>query len=266
MSQKAGRIVALAAALAAIGAMSIATAAASAFTIGPSKLPPSRVTGFIEIKKLKQKIPLPVETSGPNAGEGVGTFNGEDTVNVNLSNFFIESGTLSNLDVTEAPFNASVNILGIPTTIGVTFTQLTKPSETTGTITEDPTGCTPTGARSTGPPPNYIGTTASGCVTLNIPTKAALGITGVDIDGIKLATKCTTDVTLPLSASLTKDELQFVGAFFTGTTNLPLVKCSGPLGFFLGQDLSLLMSGPGNAFELNVLDEHTTFSGGTGGM
>jgi len=261
MFHKTGRVAALAVTLAAVGAMCI-TATASAFTIGPSKLPPSRLTGSLEIKKLGESIPFPVETSGANAGEGVGTFVGDDTVNVNLSDFFIESGTLTNLETTESPFNANLTILGIPTTIGVTFTQITKPSETSGTIAADPTGCTPEGSRSTGPPPNYIGTATSGCVTLDVPTKAALGITGVDIDGLKIATSCTVSpVSLPLSTSLTKDELQFVGTFFKGTTTLPNVKCSGPLGIFLGPVLSLLMSGPGNAFELNILDEHTTFSG-----
>ena len=91
-------------------------------------------------------------------------------------------------------------------------------------------------------------------MNLSVPFQANMGITSVSISSIKIPTQCktATPVSFPLSTNLTLLEIVAVGSHFTGTTTLPNIKCGGLFGGLLGPVLSLLMSGPNNAYEFNI--------------
>ena len=141
------------------------------------------------------------------------------------------------------PFDATLNLLVIPTTVGVTFTQV---GQTEGTIVStEEVNCA--GAK---------GVSGSrGCLTLSVPTKANLGITEVGLSGIQTPTHCETSepVTLPLSTDVPLTELLNSGAHFTGTATIPPMKCGGLSGIAVGVALTALMSGPDNPYALNIV-------------
>ncbi len=165
------------------------------------------LSGSVTAKKLGQKISLP---SGA-------TFNGsadltKDTLTGNIS---------------IPKFNASVKILGIPTTVGLTFSES---GPATGTIT-------PSGSN----------------LVIAATAKANIGITAVGILGLNIPTSCTTSTPVVFPLSATEPSLALLsGATFTGTTTFPSIKCGGLLGGLLSPVLTALFSGPSNPFSLTI--------------
>jgi hypothetical protein len=228
MSRRTSRIAALAVTLATVGAMSVTVAPASAFSI-TSKFKNWVLSGSLTPKKLGSPVNLP---------EG-STFNGEAIAE--LPTF---DGTVTG-NVSVPPFKASVKLLGIiPTTIGVTFEQV---GSIAGTIHEAPQeDC-----------PNVEpGASGSKCVTLSVPTEVKLGITEVGLFGlgVKMACETAEAATLDLSTDLSVGELFSEGSHFTGTTTIPPIKCAPGkgLGILGGPILTSLLSGPDNAYALNI--------------
>jgi hypothetical protein len=227
MSGKTGRIAALAALLAAVGAMSIATTSASAVT-QPITFTNWAVWGSLTPKKLNEPVVLPKGS----------TFNGVSEITVTPTEF---SGTVSGT-IFVPPFKASLKLVGlVPTTVGVTFTQV---GPANGTLTTAPSAdCSN---------PRF----GTACVKLTVDTKANLGVTAAGILGIEVPTKCETSepATFDLSAYLPVGELvlQEGGPHFTGTTTIPSISCGGLTGLPLSVLLTSLMSGPENPYSLSL--------------
>jgi hypothetical protein len=233
MSGKAGRIRALAVALAAVGTMFVATASASAAIIPLNNW---TVSGSLTPKTLNQKVTLP---------EG-STFNGKATVLVEGTSVenYVVTGTLTGT-VFVPPFTATLSILGVPTTVGVTFTPV---GGTNGTIVSAPeASCT---------------NVKSACVTVTVPTKANIGITSagtsVGLLGVGVSASTSTEcetaepATFNLSTTLTLEEMIRHGTHFAGTVTIPQIKCSGVSGLAFGPVLTTLMSGPENPYALAI--------------
>jgi len=171
------------------------------------------LSGSLTPKKLNQKITLP---SGA-------TFNGTAD---------LTSGKLSG-DIKIPAFKASVKILGIPTTVGISFTES---GPATGTIT-------PSGSN----------------LVIAATAKANIGITAVGILGINIPTTCTTASPVSFALNATEPALSLLtGVTFTGTTTLPTVKCGGILGGLLSPVLTALFSGPNNAYALAIAPAATS--------
>ena len=140
--------------------------------------------------------------------------------------------------VTVPPFKTTIDLLGIPTTVGVSFTQV---GSANGTIT--------------GIPRTNCSTTKSPCLSLTVPTEANVGITAAGVFGITLLpTHCVTSepVTFPLSTTLTIAELLIKGPSFAGTTTIPPIKCAGLEELVLAPLLTELMSGPENPYAIAI--------------
>jgi hypothetical protein len=222
MSRKASRMAALAGTLAAVGAMSVATTSASAFTL-TVHFKNLAVSGTLTPKKLNQPVTLP---------EG-SVFNGQSALEIPPW-----SGPITG-SVFVPPFNATIPVLGIPTTVGLTFTEV---GNVNGAIVGNPSGGCPWAD------PSLI------CLTMNVPTSANIGITEVGVLGINTPTHCETSepLTLNFSTTLTLAELLTVGPHFTGTTTIPPIKCDGLEGIAVGLALTAVMSGPDNPYAINL--------------
>jgi hypothetical protein len=233
MSWKTGRITALAVALAGVGAMLVATASASAFILVQNNW---RVSGSLTPKTLNQTVTLP---------EG-STFNGNSVVNAEGSSVekAVVTGTITGT-VFVPPFKATLSILGVPTTVGITFTPV---GETHGTLASAPYGsCT---------------NVRSACVTATVPTEAIIGITSAGVSAGLLgasasastSTECQTvePASFNLVDTLTLEEMLRKGPHFTGTVTIPPIKCSGVTGLAFGPTLTTLMSGPENPYVLAI--------------
>jgi len=221
------RIVALASTLAAVGGASFATTVASAFTVNLS-LGTLAVSGTLTPKKLNQPVTLPEGSS----------FTGQTTLE--LPGW---SGPITG-NILVPPFNTTISLAGVPTTVGLTFTE-TAPIQ--GSFVQDKSG-TCSWAE-----PSLI------CLTMSVPTSANVGITAVGVNvlgvlGVTTTTECETvePITLPLSTTLTLAELLSVGAHFSGTTTIPPIKCAGLDGPAVAAALTTAMSGPENAYALQI--------------
>jgi hypothetical protein len=175
------------------------------------------LSGSLTDHTLGQKIAIP-----PGA-----TFNGSATI----------PGTLTG-NIKVPAFNATIKILGLSTTVGLTFTE---DGPATGTIAPS--------------------TTTPGNLVITGSAKANIGISAVGILGINIPTSCSTSspVTFALDANLPALDLT-TGATFTGTTTLPSVKCGGILGGLLGPVLTALFSGSNNAYSLTIAPPATSTS------
>jgi lysophospholipase L1-like esterase len=173
------------------------------------------VSGSLTPKRLNQAIALP---------EG-STFNGEAAIDVLTGSGTIEGTT------TVPAFEAPIKILGIPAKVGLTVTQV---GTSAGTISPS--------------------TTLAGGLSVSLPTQLNLGVTSFTIFGLKIPNQCQTaePLSLNLSDNLTIEELDSTGLHFTGSTTIPRVKCEGPLGIVEEAVLSSLISGPGNAYSINI--------------
>jgi hypothetical protein len=213
----------LAAVLAVVGAMSLATASASANL--QQVISHWEVTGSLTPAKLNQPVILPQGSY----------FEGE----ANFASLVPAiSGTLTGT-VHVPPFNASLALLGlVPSNVGVTFEQVGTPQ---GTVASAPRAqCKEE--------PEF------GCMTVNIPAKANLGVTVVGALGIEVPTHCETSepVAFNLKETLAFPEIFAPGLQFKGKTTIPPMKCEGLEGIAIGLALTAVMSGPDNPFELNI--------------
>lgn len=225
MASRNRRIAALTVTLVSLGALLFAAAPAMAIEI-PYKFENWAVWGSLTPKKLNEPVVLPKGS----------TYNGTSVlVSTPTEIYGSTSGTIF-----VPPFNASLKLLGVvPTNVGVTFTQV-GPAD--GTLVEAPASeCA--GER-------FSGT----CLTLHVNTEADLGITKAGTSGLELPTQCTTSepVAFSLSATLTLGELLSSGPGFTGTVTIPTISCEGLEGLVLAPALTLLMSGPENAYSLHI--------------
>jgi pimeloyl-ACP methyl ester carboxylesterase len=181
-----------------------------------SELKNWKVSGAITARKLHQPFTLP-EGSTFNGGVELDTGTGTGTAEGNLS---------------IPAFTSSGRLFGVlPTSLGVTLTQA-GPLE--GTVA--PSESSP------------------GEEVLTLPTQLSMGITSVKLLGLMLPTQCTTaePVSLPLSATLTREELLTQGWSFAGATTLPKLKCEGFLGPLFSLVLTSLISGPENPYTIKI--------------
>jgi hypothetical protein len=189
------------------------------------------VSGSLTPKKLNEPVTLPKGS----------TFNGSAEVHYKRHLFEEPSGTVTGT-VSVPPFTASLKLLGlVPTTVGVTFTQVGKGE---GTITPDRGACGGTVKEEEFIP----------CVTLSVPTKVNVGITLVGVLGLSVPTHCETSepIVFPLLAHMTLLELSIVGPQFSGEATIPSMTCEGPEGLVLGPVLSAVMSGPENPYVIEI--------------
>jgi hypothetical protein len=210
------RSVALVVALAAVAATFVLTASASAFTF-TTYFTNWRVTGSLTDKKLNQVIVFPQ-----------GTFNGEAEIELNTL-----SGAL--FGTTEIPtFETTIKLFGLPANVQVTFQQV---GLVEGSI-KPSSGCTTEGA----------------CIDLSVPTKVNLILKNLKILGLTIPETCETTEPglLALNEPLTISEFISVGSHFTGTTKIAPIKCNGLFGLLNGPLLTAVMSGPENAYAINI--------------
>ncbi len=167
------------------------------------------LSGTLKDQRLGQTITLP---------KGA-TFNGSATI----------PGTLTG-NILVPNFSATVKILGLPTTVGLSMTEV---GPATGTISPS--------------------TTTAGNLVIAGSAKANIGIKSVGLFGLNIPTTCQTSspAVFPLNADLPALDLT-TGATFTGTTTLPSVKCGGILGGLLSPILTALFSGPNNSYSLTI--------------
>jgi hypothetical protein len=210
------RITAVVVALAAVVAMFVVTASASAFTF-TTVFENWRVTGSLTDKKLNQTIVFPE-----------GTFNGEAEIELPALTGAV-SGT------TAIPtFETTIKLFGLPAAVQVSFVQV---GSVNGSIAGT-AGCEERPA----------------CVDLSVPTKVNLVLKNLKILGLTIPETCETSEPglLALNDVLTVTELASVGSHFTGTTKIATIKCNGFLGFLNGPILTSVMSGPENPYAINL--------------
>lgn len=227
MPRRACRNVATAAALAAAGVMAVTAAPAAAVSV---TIPVNNwaVWGSVTDKKLNEPVTLPKGAA----------FNGSASLTVTSTE---ASGTLGG-SLSVPPFKASLKLAGaIPTTVGVTLTEV---GESQGTISTAPAADCARGRT------RLIGI----CATLNITSKANLGITsaGVLIEGLELPLECETSEPLVLHLTDTLPIEELDETHFKGTVTIPSMKCGGLDGLLVGPVLTELMSGPENPYALNL--------------
>jgi hypothetical protein len=227
MSRKTHRFAAAAAIVAAVSVMSVVAATASAIT-EPVAFKNWAVWGSLTAKKLNEPVVLPKGS----------TFNGVSEITVTGTSL---SGTVSGT-IAVPPFNASLKLAGLlPTTVGVTFTQVGAAEGTLSTVA--PSDCSNLRF-------------GSSCANLSVNTEANIGITETGLLGIDVPTECETSepVSFHLSADLPIEELilQQAGPHFTGTVTIPNISCGGLDGIPVEVLLTTLMSGPENPYSLNL--------------
>ncbi len=138
------------------------------------------------------------------------------------------------------PFQASLKLVGlVPTNVGLTFTEV---GTSEGRIFAAPEAdCA--GAVLAGP-----------CATMEVTSKAVIGITEVGLLEIPVPVTCRTSepVVFHLSTHLTFEELSELGPHFAGTVTIPSIQCDGLEGLLVAPLLTTLMSGPDNPYALYI--------------
>jgi hypothetical protein len=221
MSFRFGRKVALAAIVAAVGAMSLASAPASALNL---KFTNWAVWGSLTDKKTGEPTVLPKGS----------TFNGEAELST-LTETEV-SGTITG-KLFVPPFKAKIKLEGlVPSEVGVTLTQV---GHSEGTIV-------------TAPPADCARDLFKGlCETTTVTSKTILGITAAGYEGIEIPTECQTTEPITLTLSDTVP-LNTPTERFKGTTTIPSFTCSGLSGVLLGPALTELESGPENPYSIKL--------------
>ena len=127
-------------------------------------------------------------------------------------------------------FTASFKLLGLPASIG---TELVQSEAVKGSIV-----------------PNN----ETGKLLISGAARDNIKITSLGLLFLTIPVSCETaePVAFPLRAEVTAGELISTGASSHGEITLPAVKCKGLLGGVVGPLLSLLMSGPSNAYEFAI--------------
>jgi|GEM_PF-2394686 hypothetical protein len=225
MSRRIRRIAAVAAPLAAVGAMSLVTAPAWAgFS---TSFVNWAVSGSLTPKKLNEPVTLP-KGSTFNGVADIGTLSPTELAGTVTGSLYVP------------PFKTSLKLAGIvPSEVGVTFTQV---GASEGTMSFAPASA-------------CAGSPYSGqCATMSVTSKAIVGISVVGLLGIEVPTQCQTSepVTFNLKATLTLGELLDVGPHFAGSTTIPTITCEGASGLALGPLITGLMSGPENPYALYI--------------
>ena len=221
MSFRFRRNAALAAIVAVVGAMSIASASASALNI---QFTNEAVWGSLTDKKTGEPTVLPKGS----------VFNGEAELTT-LTETEIVGVITGKLYV--PPFKAKMKLEGlVPAEVGVTLTQV---GHSEGSIV-------------TAPPADCARDLFKGiCETTTVTSKTILGITAAGYDGIEIPTECQTTEPITLTLSDTVS-LNTPSEHFKGTTTIPSFTCSGASGALLGPALTELESGPENPFAINL--------------
>jgi hypothetical protein len=225
MSRMTRRLAVLSATVGVAAAMSVA--AAPAWAGFSTSFVNWAVSGSLTPKKLNEPVVLPKGS----------TFNGVAEIGT-LTPTELKGTVTGSLYV--PPFKTTLKLAGlVPSEVGVTFTEVGK-SE---------------GTMSLGAPGACAGSPYSGeCATMQVTSKAIIGITVVGLLGIDVPTECHTSepVVFNLSTTLTLGELLNVGPHFSGTTTIPSIKCEGLSGLVLGALVTELMSGPENPYALYI--------------
>jgi hypothetical protein len=176
-------------------------------------------TGSLMDKHLGQAITLP-------AGS---TFNGSAELNTKVG-----AGSVEGILAIPA-FTAPLKLFAIlPAVVGI---KLTQEGPIAGSVAKSKT--------------------VAGDETLNLPVRLGMSITSVEVLGLKIPARCATVEPLSLSLvdTLTTEQLLFKGWSFAGSTTIPTFKCKGGLlgdSHFFGQFLTSSLSGPENAYAINI--------------
>jgi len=225
MALNARRIAALVASLTVLGVVTLGAAPAFGFAFVFDNY---AVSGTLTPKKLGEPVTLPKGS----------TFNGSAPFTALPPTPGWSATVKGQLSV--PPFEASLKLVGlIPTNVGITFTEV---GTSEGTIEPAPEAdC----ANAVLPGP---------CATMNVTSKAVLGITEVGLLGIGVPVTCRTSepVVFDLSTTLTFEELSELGPHFAGTVTIPPIECDGLEGLLVAPLLTTLMSGPDNPYSLNI--------------
>jgi hypothetical protein len=188
-----------------------------------------KLSGSLTVKKLNEPVILPKGS----------TFNGFAEV-TNFGAKEIEGKLTGKIFV--PPFKASLKIAGlIPTTVGVTFTEVGEAEGTLSTASSSSPECANA---------HFHGV----CVLTSATTKAIIGLTVVGVLGIEVPTQCQTSepVVFHLVNISTLPELIETGVSFKGTVTIPNITCEGLTGLVLGPAITLVMSGPENPYALKI--------------
>ena len=222
MFRSIGRRAALAATVGAVGAMSVAPATASAYS-SEQVFNNSPVAGVLTPKKLNEPVTLPQGT----------VFNGRARIEWTKFDFSDLSGTINGA-VSAPEFKTTIHFLGIPTDVGITFTQVGN----AGGVVSVGHGCATKGV----------------CAAVSVPTKVNIGITYLGPLGLDVPTHCVTSepVAFNLTDTLTIAELLVHGPHFAGTVTIPPISCEGVEALVVAPILTEEMSGPENPYELSI--------------
>lgn len=243
------RIAALAATLAAIGALCFAAAPASANPVNFAKC--------VEEFHINPGLCLPINGQF-NHWHTRGTLvTGGQTIALAPP----EGGDFTGVGLLELRPGppAGVHITGEidgqatfpPFTAEIEFPKGSKEHQVAG-MTLTPVGAINGNVESTSPAncPNPIAGTPATCVTLTVPTEQqeALSVVGPG-NGLpsKTVSHCETvePVKLNLSTNLTLLEIVAVGSHFTGAYTVPRITCAGKYGVGRGEQMTEAFSGPG---------------------
>lgn len=134
----------------------------------------------------------------------------------------LSTGSISG-NVFVPPFTSTIRILGIPTQVSQRIVQATPVS----------------GSVSLG---------SGGTVTIKSSTSDTIYLTSVGLGPFTIPTTCRTSSPVLFSLNYTGPLTLSTGFHFTGTTTIPHLTGCG----LLGPVLSLLLSGPGNAYSLSI--------------
>jgi len=239
MSLKASSIRMLGTTLAAMGAMAVATASASAAPLTCEEAGSTaplclnfvqfEASGSLIDKKLNEPIPL-----------NEGRFNGY----LELVSLAPITGFVHGL-VTSQPQEIPTRLFGHNAKLTVTFEQV---GITSGTLNQIPVEGSPNCERI----PTEV------CVNLSVPTEANIGFTSLTSSGTNFSMNCKTSkpISFPLSENLMLNEelLNFaVGSHFVGTTDFPPVTCAKePRQNKNERLLTETFSGPDNPYSLFI--------------
>jgi hypothetical protein len=238
MSLKTPSIGVVGATLAAMGAMAVGSATASAAPLTCEEAKATHfcvnfvefeASGALSDRKLNQAIPL-------NEGKFYGY--------LELLNLAPVSGSVHGL-VKSQPQEVPIRLFGHLAKLTVTFEQV---GVSNGSLTQ----IAPAGS------PNCELNPLDVCVTLSVPTEANIGFTSLTSSGINFSMGCKTakPISFPLSENLRLSEelLNFeVGSHFTGTTTFPEVTCPKEPHQALNQRLlTEAYSGPENTYSLFI--------------
>ncbi len=174
------------------------------------------LSGSLTDKRLGQAITLPTGS----------TFNGSGELN-NATGAGSVTGNVS-----IPAFSAPLKLFGsLPASVGLSLTQS---GAINGTLAKSEV--------------------IPGAESFSLPVKLNVGITSLEVVGLKIPAKCTTaePLVLGLMSALSREELLHTGWSFSGAATLPKIRCEGGLlGRLFGPILSALLSGPENAYALS---------------